>query len=104
MAVPMDPVCLWTSDDEEEEEEEQETEAMKNIKSFRRRQQDVDTEGVEEVAVDYEMLYHTMLRQMETMELDIQNLMAENQYLTDLFNQMRKLTNHAYVYEINQRR
>lgn len=83
---------------------------MRNINAFRLRQQIEEAERElecieqEDVAVDYEMLYHTMLRQMEAMELDIQNLMAENQYLTDLFNEMRRLTNQAYVYGLNQRR
>lgn len=94
MCAPIEPVCLWSSDEEEQEE----TQAMRNIQAFRDRQAD-ELEVIDLVCFEepegYKELYEKMCRQCEAMELDIQNLMTENQHLVSTLNEIRRLVHFS---------
>lgn len=88
----MEPICLWSSDEEEEE-----TQAMRNIRAFRERQESeevIDLVCYEEPE-GYKEQYEKLLHQCEAMELDIQNLMIENQHLTSTINEIRRLVHFS---------
>lgn len=95
MRAPIEPVCLWSSDEEEQEE----TQAMRNIQAFRERQHSDELEVIDltcfEEPEGYKELYEKMCRQCEAMELDIQNLMTENQHLVSTLNEIRRLVHFS---------